>query len=116
MTRRRLSLPMFEVTEVDYSGGVTQPGHHHERSVASLVIKGTLSETVGTRTEAARAASLVVKPAGTDHADAYDPPGVRILSITFDRRLLGLLPEGGRSLHWWRWWHGPGPLARAMLR
>jgi AraC family transcriptional regulator len=89
--------------------------HEHETANVSLVLSGTLEEQVGARTEYAGPLSVVVKPAGTRHADRFGSGGATLAQIRLDADLTGALEDGRPSIADWRWLHD-GRVARAFLR
>lgn len=106
---------MTRVREVSYRPHLLQPRHAHAETTVTLVVAGSLRETVGRAQETARALSIVVKPGDTEHADQFGPRGTRTVQI-------GLTSEEGKSLReWepaarqWRWTHA-GPAVPAFLR
>lgn len=99
--------PGFRVRQVDYGSSYRRGPHDHERTGITLIVDGSFRETAQGREEEASALSVVVKPAGTVHADTVGPRGARtvLVEITDEMALLG--DEG--DLGAWRWLHsGPG--------
>lgn len=109
----------FEVRQVDYAPGYRQAPHAHDTTGITLVLDGSFRETAHGREEEASALSVVVKPAGTVHADVVGPRGARTVFVGI-RDEATLLPEPS-DLGSWRWLHaGPGvqpllDLRRAVL-
>ena len=106
-------LPQIRIAEVDYSPGLKQPKHSHARTSVSLVIQGALEERVGSRTEVAAPLSVVIKPAGTEHADHVGPHGARTLQLVLADDLLED-DAPGATLSEWRWLHA-GHAAQSFL-
>jgi AraC family transcriptional regulator len=94
---------------VRYSEGETCATHEHENMTVSVVLGGSLTETVGSRQEEASAGSMVVKPAGTVHSNCFGASGALLLAMSPD----GIL--GDKSVaDGWRWHHGSKHLKRCL--
>jgi AraC family transcriptional regulator len=75
----------FSITERLYAPGVRQPRHAHVRSSITAVMSGEIVETTETAAYLGRSCSVVVKPAGTLHADEFrGRVPVRTISIELD--------------------------------
>ena len=111
MSRSRVlaRLPDAVLRGIDYPGGYSQATHHHAWSSVTLVLAGGLEERVGRRHEIGRPLSVVVKPAGTEHADRFGADGVRSLQLAMRPDVLE--SEDGTA---WRWFHAGGA-AQAFL-
>jgi AraC family transcriptional regulator len=105
----------MRVREVSYSAGLRQPPHAHEESTVTLVVAGSLRETVGRTQEIARALSVVVKPGDTEHADQFGDAGARTLQISLTGRDADELRQWESGARTWRWTHA-GPAVPAFLR
>jgi AraC family transcriptional regulator len=103
------------VREVEYAPGLLQPRHAHEESTVTLVVAGSLRETVGRTQEIARALSVVVKPCDTEHADQFGEAGARTVQISLTGRVAAELREWESAARTWRWTHA-GPAVPAFLR
>ena len=103
------------VREVGYRPGLHQAPHAHEETTVTLVVSGSLRETVGRTEEVARALSIVVKPGDTEHADQFGVYGARTVQITLTTRDAADLREWEPSVRSWRWTHA-GPAVPAFLR
>lgn len=79
------------------------PAHQHESLGISIVLRGVVEETVGRSAEQAAAGTLVVKPAGTVHANRFGPTGARLLSVALHPVRAEELLRGNRGLSRWRW-------------
>jgi AraC family transcriptional regulator len=94
------------------------PAHAHTTLGISVVLRGFVEETAGRTTESAGAASAVIKPAGTVHANRFGPAGARLLAVEVaPERVAGLLDEHG-GLGRWRWvrvTRALGVASRALL-
>ena len=102
------------VREVAYKPGLLQPRHAHEETTITLVVAGSLRETVGRTQEIARALSIVVKPGDTEHADQFGESGARTVQIGLTGRAAAALREWEPSARTWRWTHA-GPAVPAFL-
>jgi AraC family transcriptional regulator len=105
----------LRVSEIAYHADVWQPRHAHEQTTVTLVLGGTLRETVRRHEEVARALSVVVKPGGTEHADRFGRGGARTLQIGLETRFAAALSDWDSRLGDWRWHHG-GAAVPAFLR
>lgn len=102
------------VVEHFYAPGDRQDRHVHPYASISLVLAGSLSESVGNKVEDAFPLSVVVKPGDTEHADRFGTVGARMLSVHFDMPIIDSLVDGDLRLSRWHWVHG-GAVARWML-
>lgn len=66
---RRCDLPAFVVREIAYPAGAVQPRHEHDFGNITAVIRGEMLETADGGEHRGRSCSIVVKPAGTPHAN-----------------------------------------------
>lgn len=103
------------VREVAYAPHLLQARHAHEETTITLVVAGSLRETVGSAQEIARALSIVVKPGDTEHADQFGERGTRTVQIGLTPREAAALREWEPAARQWRWMHG-GPAVPAFLR
>lgn len=103
------------VREVTYKPGLLQARHAHAETTVTLVIAGSLRETVGRVQEIARALSIVVKPGDTEHADQFGDRGTRTVQISLTQRDAAELREWEPGARTWRWTHS-GPAVPAFLR
>ena len=106
---------MIRVREVTYSPGLLQPRHAHAETTVTLVVAGSLRETVGRTQEIARALSIVVKPGDTEHADQFGERGTRTVQIGLTAPEAAALREWEPAARQWRWTHA-GPAVPAFLR
>ncbi len=106
---------MIRVREVSYRPHLTQPRHAHGETTVTLVVSGSLRETVGRAQEIARALSIVVKPGDTEHADQFGGEGTRTLQIGLTAAEATGLREWEPAARQWRWTHA-GPAVPAFLR
>jgi AraC family transcriptional regulator len=103
------------VREVRYSANLLQARHAHDETTITLVVAGSLRETVGRAQEIARALSIVVKPGDTEHADQFGEQGARTVQIGLTARDAADLRGWEPGARTWRWTHA-GPAVPAFLR
>jgi len=111
--QRSVRYPGFRVSELRYPGSFRQPPHTHDTTSVTPIVAGSVEELVGNRREQARACSVVVKPAGTEHCDWYGDRGAWTLAFELEPAFLAELDE--HVLRHWRWSHC-GPAARILIR
>jgi AraC family transcriptional regulator len=102
----------FRATE--YPGGLQQPPHAHGLQI-SLVLHGSLQESVGGAVATARALSIGVKDAGVVHADRFGPERVAIAQLSLPTGNLAELIDSDDRASDWRWIHASA-VARPFLR
>jgi AraC family transcriptional regulator len=103
---------LFEIAENTYAANLAQSRHAHDDSSITLVLAGSLEETVTRAHEYAHALSLVVKPLDTEHQNRFGNAGARTLQI---RIAADAHQDDLKALGHWRWQHG-GMAARQALR
>lgn len=97
-----------------YAAGLSQSAHAHADTTITLVVRGALEERVGRRAQLAGPMSVVVKPAGTEHANRFGPTGTTTLQATLSADDVVRLDPERRLLGRWRWVQSPAA-ARAMI-
>ncbi len=98
---------MLSFLDSSYDPGRHMPSHEDRVSRVSIVVRGTIWESVGRSEEIGSATSVVVKPAGVAHETRFGPEGARVISIVTDEP--GLFDR-------WRWIHrGPAIMAAARF-
>lgn len=100
--RRERTPSGFVVGEIGYAPHRHQAVHAHAAASVTLVLRGAVRERAGTREEIGRPLSVVVKPAGVEHADEYGRDGLDTLQITVPDALVDPAPGAGGG---WRWIH-----------
>jgi AraC family transcriptional regulator len=95
----------FLVRRIDYPPGLRQTTHYHDRSSLTILLAGEIRESARSREVTGSALSVVVKPAGTRHADEVGPRGARTLQVTFDPADAAALDGGSAVLCGWQWLH-----------
>lgn len=103
------------VREVTYQPHLRQARHAHAETTVTLVVAGSLRETVGSSQEVARALSIVVKPGDTEHADHFGEGGARTVQVGLTAAEATALHEWEPAVRQWRWTHA-GPAVPAFLR
>lgn len=85
-----------------YAPGQRMNRHAHESHQVSLLLGGSLGETVGGEEQRLRGPALGVKPCGVSHANAYGPDGALILCIELEGDI-DLQRDAGLATRWqWR--------------
>ena len=102
----------FDVTV--YDGNQPYPRHRHDELQLSLILRGSVSETVGGRNEIGRALSIVSKDSGLFHADDFSAEGAKIARLSVPYAVMNDLVDAGRTVSDWRWTHDPR-IARPFL-
>lgn len=101
----------FHVAEMAYPAGLDQRRHAHGDSGITLVLSGSLEETVARTHERAYALSVVVKPQDTEHANRVGSTGARTLQVRINSHAFD---DELRMLGAWRWCHR-GAIVREFL-
>lgn len=99
---------------VRYPPAYRHATHAHSRRSITLIVQGDLEERVGADRVRASALSLVVKPPGVDHADAFGPDGATTVQIIVSEEDESRLGAESGGFGPWRWVHA-GAAARPML-
>lgn len=84
----------FVLTETTHPPSLRLARHSHRRANVVCVLEGSFTEQVGTRAYRCEARTLLIKPAGATHSDAYDASGARSLIVELDPERL----EGSDAL------------------
>jgi AraC family transcriptional regulator len=98
-----------------YRPHLVQERHAHAETTVTLVVSGSLRETVGRAQEIARALSVVIKPGDTEHADQFGERGTRTVQISLAPDEATELRQWEPAARQWRWTHA-GPAVPAFLR
>jgi len=107
----------FDVS--DYSKGTRHEPHEHEELQLSIVLKGSVSETVGAASEYGSALSVVAKDPGLVHANEFGNAGAKIARLSLRFALFSQLVEDHTRAFDWRWTHDPRvakPFVRLVCR
>jgi AraC family transcriptional regulator len=110
-----LPFPGGRVLEDTYAPSERQEKHAHAHTNVSIVLGGSLEESVCGKVEHAFPLSVVVKPRDTEHRDVFGTRGARMLSVILTPEFTESLKDWAPSLNCWRWTHG-GSSSRGMLR
>src|SRR5688572_3959065 len=102
----------FQIAEIAYPAGMRQRQHAHPDSGITLIMAGSLEETVARAHERAYALSVVVKPLDTEHANQVGNAGARTLQIRIGSHAFA---DELRLLGSWRWCHR-GAIVREFLQ
>ncbi|HEY4642023.1 MAG TPA: AraC family transcriptional regulator, partial [Thermoanaerobaculia bacterium] len=73
------------VTETLHAPGLRLPMHEHEAANITIVLRGGFEERVERRSFSAQRGSVIVKPAGARHANAYGTSEVECITIEVPR-------------------------------
>ena len=88
-----------------YEKGMRHAPHQHDELQLSIVLKGTVRETVGAKSEIGGALSVVAKDSGVIHSDDFGPETPRIARLSLPAGTLAdLLDDRSRS-NSWTWTH-----------
>ncbi|MEA2489167.1 MAG: hypothetical protein QOH21_959 [Acidobacteriota bacterium] len=108
----RVDFAQFAVRELVYPAGRRMARHAHEYSNVTVVVSGDLEETTDDGEHRGRSCSVLLKPAGTMHANyAIGRQGTRTVSV--EMPALSPLAQELQSLQW-QWLEDP-ETARAGL-
>jgi AraC family transcriptional regulator len=80
----------FALTRIAHAAGTRLPTHAHAQATLLVVMRGRLTETVGTRSYPLKDGSVLFKPAGTPHSDKCET-AIECLSIESPPELHGVL-------------------------
>lgn len=98
-----------------YRAGTRHAPHQHDELHLSLVLSGSLAETVGGITQYAGAFSVVAKDSGVVHADNFGPGEVRLARLILPSGTIGELIDDPSRGSGWRWTHD-AVIANPFLR
>ncbi len=97
----------LEAALVRYAGGAVLEAHAHGSGSVSVVLAGTIEETVGRTTECGQVGSIVAKPPEIEHSNRVGPSGAILLAI-----------RGGAAdevaARGWRWGRSGGAAAAGL--
>lgn len=103
------------VYDIEYGPDLVQSAHAHDHATVSLILRGGLREEVARRTEEGGAGTLIIKPAGTRHADRYSASGARLVTVRLPDGAMAAAAEHDCGIGPWRWRRG-GSAVPALLR
>jgi AraC family transcriptional regulator len=104
----------LQVIETIHPAGLRLPRHDHGRATITLTIGGGCQEIFRTRTVAAGAGTVVLKPAGESHANHYGPAETRGLLVELGPRASARIGAVSDVLD--RVWTARGGAAEAAIR
>lgn len=113
LTKELFRASGLAMVRTDYPAGLQQDRHWHEYESATLLLRGSVEETVGQRMHDGDVLGVVVKCAGVEHACRWGATGGRTLSLVMDA---GRLAESAvtEPAEPWAWVHREAA-ARALL-
>lgn len=79
----QLTTGPFRLRDMHYYRGQTYVRHAHDEVQVSVIVRGDMHEDAHGSLQRGRPGDVIVKPAGTMHADEFDQ--TRIVCIDFDR-------------------------------
>jgi len=98
-----------------YRSGMRQAPHDHGELHLSIVLRGTVTETIGGRTELLSPLSVVSKDPGVRHANAWGDDGAVLARLSITGLGLGDVAGDRRAAGAWHWSHDLG-VAAPFLR
>jgi AraC family transcriptional regulator len=115
-TRTRDCAGGVRLIEATYAPHTRFAAHAHDRGNVSLIVRGQIEESVGRDALCSTTCGVVVKPAGTVHANRFGPQGARTLVIELPPAPRSERHDGhaSRSLSRWHWFHGGAVTASAL--
>ena len=87
---------MFRLRDMRYFRGQRHQRHAHDQVQVSVIVRGEMREDAAGKLHTVHAGDVVLKPAGTLHADEFD--ATRIVCIDFDPRAFDV-QLGGYAWH-----------------
>jgi len=84
----QLSISGFVLTETLHEPRLILPRHDHECANINFTLDGSFRETVGNRPQECETGSLLVKPPGEAHGNAYGRKGAHCLIVEMSPRRL----------------------------
>ena len=106
-TRKVRMTPRLQFDVSVYAGDAIYPTHRHDEVQLSIVLRGGVTETVGSRTEIGQTLSVVSKDSGLFHADQFHRDGAKIARLSVPYSVMNDFLEPDRSISDWRWTHDP---------
>ncbi len=111
--------PPLTLHLVRYRSGMRQAPHAHDELHVSIVLRGTVSESIAGCGEILGPLSVVSKDPGVKHADAWGDGGAVLARLSIAQSGLCDLAGGSRTVPPWCWSHEPrvaGPFLRLVHR
>ena len=100
---------------VAYAPGARQPTHRHDQVHFSMLLSGSVCETVGSRCEIGSALCVSSKDAGLMHANQWGASGARVARLAVECASLAELVDHPTPGAPWRWIR-QAPVTRAFAR
>ncbi|HYH06997.1 MAG TPA: AraC family transcriptional regulator [Thermoanaerobaculia bacterium] len=88
----------FVLTETRYDHAAVLPAHAHEYPCLVVVLDGTFEERCDGRERLVEPKSILVRPAGEVHSDAFRHGGARCLNIELPPRWLARVRDAAKPL------------------
>jgi AraC family transcriptional regulator len=101
--------PTLHFDAREYAPG-RQPAHDHQEVHLSFVLRGSVTETVGARTEHGGPLSIVVKDRGVRHANQFGQGGATLARLSLVGGVSDLLDDPRRAVEW-SWTHNHAAVA-----
>ena len=79
-----------------YRGDIRQTSHSHDELHLSIVLSGSVHETVGRVARVAGAMTVLSKDAGLLHADDFGPLGAKLARLSLTDATIGQLIDDPR--------------------
>jgi AraC family transcriptional regulator len=96
---------MLSFNDGQYGAGARHRAHRHDELHFSMVLRGSIAETVNGVAEFAQALSVVAKDAGVTHANDFGPEGARVARLSLHDGTIGQLIDDSSRNPGWRWTH-----------
>ena len=104
----------FSLHRASYQGALVQPRHRHDTLQLSMLLTGTVEETVGATTYTGMPLHIAVKDAGVEHANRWNEHGARLVRLEVHGKTLAGITRTPTAPPW-RWRFDPVAI-RAFLR
>lgn len=111
--RARADFADFAVRELVYAGGRRMPRHAHDYSNITVVISGDIEETTDVGEHRGRSCSVLLKPAGTMHANSI-PGRQSTRTVSIEMPAASPLARELESLRW-QWLEDPESARAAIV-
>jgi len=100
---------------VIYGAEQRQTTHTHDELHLSIVVRGVIRETVGSKSVTMGPLTVMSKDPGLEHADEYGPAGATMAQLSLPATSLGMLTDGDSGVGEWHVSSRAG-VARPYLR
>jgi AraC family transcriptional regulator len=109
---RRLDVSIGRVTANRFPANLTLPVHSHPQATIAVILTGGFSGTYHDEERDCRSRSVIVEPAGAEHANRFGRDETSILTLSLDATRLGRSVEA--TAHRFR--HDRDPFAELIAR